>query len=246
MENIIVIALLLLITTYLLFDIETFDVVGDSRYPNYINGINTKMDCCLVTKEYDGNNFKYNYNIYADEECDNSLYELNSNKQLYIVGENWNNNYCKHGMLGSCRNVNRECVDFVDKSFCSKYNMVWSEGTCHNPIPFKFKDKIERVLPKASKDSSVLNFFPNNKTVLQEVKRSDTIKVKKNIQELSEEYVESEVINRNTCPAPNPDIKVDPIIAGMKAQQEGVYSTNMYNTTLAEDYIDKYYLSKLI
>jgi hypothetical protein len=238
METIIVIGLLLLIFIHLLFDIETFDVIGDSHYPNYIDGINTKMDCCLVTKEYDGNDFKYNYNIHSDEKCDNSLYD--SNKQLYIVGEDWNNSYCKDGMLGSCRNVNRECVDFVDKDFCSKYNMVWSKKTCQNPLPYKFKDRIKRILPKVSKGSEILNMFPSNKTALQEVKYISSEESN------NDEYVESYMKGRRTCPAPRPDIKVDPVIAGLKAQQEGVYSTNMYNTTLAEDYIDRYYLSKLI
>ena len=36
--------------------------------------------------------------------------------------------------LGSCRNGYNECIEFVDKEFCNKYNMLWSNQTCNDPI----------------------------------------------------------------------------------------------------------------
>ena len=33
--------------------------------------------------------------------------------------------------LGSCRNVDRECIDFVNKKTCDKYEMRWEPVPCN-------------------------------------------------------------------------------------------------------------------
>jgi hypothetical protein len=98
-----------------------------------------------------GGEFKYHFNKYENEKCDSKLYELNSNKQLYIDGDNdWSNKFCdsSQNVIGSCRNINKECIDFVSKDYCDKYKMIWSEKTCHQPLPYIWKDRINRILPE--------------------------------------------------------------------------------------------------
>jgi hypothetical protein len=38
------------------------------------------------------------------------------------------------GILGSCRRINKECVDFVSRQFCDRYQMTWDEKPCIEPI----------------------------------------------------------------------------------------------------------------
>jgi hypothetical protein len=132
-------------------------------YRNNLDGIpdlNTK--CCLIEKKYlqDDNSinrgdFKYIYAIKQNEECDPSNYELNNNKQLLIDKvNNWSNNKCNNNDsdLRSCRIMNNECIDFVDKPFCDKVQgMIWSDKTCHNPLDFIWQDKIIRNIPEIDK-----------------------------------------------------------------------------------------------
>jgi len=131
--------------------------------------LNTK--CCLIEKKYlqDDNSinkgdFKYVYTIKQNEECDPSNYELNNNKQLLIDGvNNWSNDKCSENIsnLGSCRMINHECIDFVDKQFCDKVTgMVWSNKTCHNPLEFVWQDKIIRNVPEKDKDDGSYEMFP--------------------------------------------------------------------------------------
>ena len=116
-------------------------------------------NCCLVEKKYVsdknelfGGNFKYIYTKKTNEECNNDLHNLNSNKQLLFDGvNNWSNKYCDNKsdvVLGSCRNINKECVDFVDKPFCDNYRMKWSPKTCHEPLDFVWIDPVKLTLPE--------------------------------------------------------------------------------------------------
>lgn len=127
--------------------------------------------CCIIEKKYlpsdnslYGGNFKYTYSPKENGECDSSMYELNNNKQLLIDGvNNWSNNNCtdKNIVLGSCRMINNECIDFVDKSYCDKIpGMVWSEKTCNNPLDFVWQDKITRKVPERDKDDGSYVMFP--------------------------------------------------------------------------------------
>lgn len=115
----------------------------------------TNINCCLVEKKYLpnpdaslGGEFKYLFTKKTNEECDSNLYNLNSNQQLLIDGNNnWSNNYCLANSknLGSCRNINKECIDFVNKSFCDKYKMIWSDKTCHQPLEYIWIDPIKPI-----------------------------------------------------------------------------------------------------
>jgi hypothetical protein len=129
----------------------------------------TKVDCCLVEKKYlpnsaglFGGDFSYVFTKKTNEQCENNLYNLNSNQQLLIDGDNnWSNDFCSEnltkksltdslgslGSLGSCRNMNKECIDFVNKDFCDKYKMKWSDKTCHTPSDYTWVDPIKFKLP---------------------------------------------------------------------------------------------------
>lgn len=126
--------------------------------------------CCLVEKKYlpddnslHGGDFKYVYNTKEKSDCDISLYDINNNKQLLIDGvNNWSNEKCsdKSG-LGSCRMINNECVDFVNKEFCDKVpGMVWSKKTCNNPLEYVWEDRIIRNIPEKDKSDGSYSMFP--------------------------------------------------------------------------------------
>jgi len=112
---------------------------------SFIN-IDDKKECCLIKKEYvldennlDGGDFKYIIKTMKDDNCNHNKYISNNNQQLYIN----DNNKCNIDNIGSCRNYNKECIDFVDKNFCDKYDMIWSNKTCHNSLDFEWKDPIK-------------------------------------------------------------------------------------------------------
>lgn len=121
-----------------------------------------EMNCCLIEKKYlykpgepNNGNFFYTYTKLKNDKCNLNLYNLNDSKQLFIDGENgWDNNKCieSNSTIGSCRNINRECIEFVDKSYCDQYRMQWYNKPCNNSIPFEFKDRINLKLPP--KDTS--------------------------------------------------------------------------------------------
>jgi hypothetical protein len=145
--------------------------------------------------------FEYIYTKLKDDKCDINLYQLDSNKQLMINGENgWDNNMCKNNtkdskLIGSCRYANKECFDYVTPEFCSKFKnqgLVWSEKTCNMPLDFKFNDTVKFHIPTfddkggsiilfpqpdAIRDSSEKNalLFPpsNPNTVVNKVKKSN-------------------------------------------------------------------------
>jgi len=149
------------------------NIIPYSKEDELIPDLNTK--CCLIEKKYlpDDNslyrgNFKYVYNSKENKECDPSLYEINNNQQLLIDGvNNWSNNNCndQNTILGSCRNINNECIDFIDKQFCDKISgMVWSEKTCNNPLEYVWQDKIVRNVPeKDNNDGSYIMFSKQEK-----------------------------------------------------------------------------------
>lgn len=132
-----------------------------------IHNFNTK--CCLVEKKYlpddkslHGGNFKYIYTSKEKSECNPSLYDIDNNKQLLMDGiNNWSNEKCSDNSdLGSCRMINNECIDFVNKDFCDKVpGMVWSEKTCNNPLEYVWQDRIIRNIPEKDKnDGSYIMF----------------------------------------------------------------------------------------
>jgi hypothetical protein len=145
------------------------NVVPYSKQDELIPDIKTK--CCLVEKKYlpdnnslDGGNFKYMYTNKENKECDPSIYELNNNKQLLLDGvNNWSNEKCNDQStnLGSCRLINNECIDFVNKQFCDNIpGMTWSNKTCNNPLDFIWKDMIVRHVPERDKNDGSYIMFP--------------------------------------------------------------------------------------
>lgn len=165
---ILIIILLLLIILKKNIKEKFSDIVSNIVYPNFEadyksdNDTNKSYDlpninCCLVEKKYlpseksiNGGNFKYTFEKLENQKCNNNIYNLNSNKQLFIEGENnWSNENCidNNIKIGSCRNINKECIDFVDNEFCNKYRMVWSDRTCQNAIPYVWIDKMPKLEP---------------------------------------------------------------------------------------------------
>jgi len=144
------------------------DIVPYSN-DNLKSDLNTK--CCLVQKNYLPNdnslykgNFKYTFTSKKNEECDPELYNSDNNNQLLIDKvNNWSNENCSENTnkIGSCRMINYECIDFVDKEYCDKIpEMVWSDKTCNNPLDYVWKDRIIRNVPKKDKNNGSYVMFP--------------------------------------------------------------------------------------
>ena len=151
--------------------------IKDTSKPYYHSELDyidkSEINCCLVEKKYlpsdnsiYGGNFKYIFEKKKNDECNRKIYELNSNKQILIEGDNgWSNNNCSADeeknmqSIGSCRNMNKECIDFVDKSYCDKARMTWSELTCSNSLPYKWIDKLKPDVNDRTNLGAV-NFFP--------------------------------------------------------------------------------------
>lgn len=176
--NKIIILLLVILIIYYLNNREYFsDVLSTIEFPNneenyvpnfslqkekYLNQLTMdykpSLKCCLIENKYipDDNNelggkFEYVYKPMENENCDLKLFRIDSNKQVYFEGNNnWSNANCnpQAKKLGSCRNTNKECIDFVDENFCKEYNMVWSEQTCRDPTKYVWKDKSNFVFPE--------------------------------------------------------------------------------------------------
>lgn len=120
---------------------------------------NNRLDssnCCLVTKKFNGD-YYYEYEKMSGDKCNMDLYILNKNKELLFDGINgWSNNACSFqkdndyiNKLGSCRNNNFECKDFVLEDTCNKYknnsNLILNEfkgNTINDLITFQDKKSL--------------------------------------------------------------------------------------------------------
>ena len=104
-----------------------------SKYSN----INESTECCEIKKiVLTNNNFGYDYNL--NENCSR---DFNSNfrhifKNEIIDNKPFTLDKCsnKNNLIGSCRRIGFECVDFVTPEDCKKYQMKWSDKTCHNQL----------------------------------------------------------------------------------------------------------------
>jgi len=167
MNRMIIILILLLIVLILYCNCnlnESFKFIYDSQNKN----------CCLVEKKYlpdssdvYGGNFKYTYKKLSNEQCDITKHNSDNNKQLLIDGYNgWDNYRCDNkkeiNKIGSCRNTNKECIDFVDKQFCDKYRMEWSTNTCNKPTNYTWDNKNIIVKPESNDGGEFVMF---NKTI---------------------------------------------------------------------------------
>jgi len=143
--NKIIILLLVILIIYYLNNREYFsDVLSTIEFPNNEEKYVPKFP--LEKEKYlDQLTMDYKPSL----KC--CLIRIDSNKQVYFEGNNnWSNTNCNHRAkkLGSCRNTNKECIDFVDENFCKEYNMVWSEQTCRDPTKYVWKDKSNFVFPE--------------------------------------------------------------------------------------------------
>jgi hypothetical protein len=116
----------------------------DNTYQISQDKIMSNVECYLIDKKFSDDNeyskpaFGYSYTKLKDELCDPELYRLDSNKSLIFTKYPQSYYPFEKPMdiqkLGSCRNGYNECIEFVDKEFCNKYNMLWSNQTCNDPI----------------------------------------------------------------------------------------------------------------
>lgn len=188
MFPLILLILLIIISICILKYKENFEPISHNQYNNYEQSYKSDTDlskpvyysqldyqkvpeinCCLVEKKYlpspdelyEGN-FKYVFTKKSGEQCNSSEYNLNSNIELLIDGENnWSNSFCSPNKqkIGSCRNINKECIDFVDKEFCDKYRMKWTTKTCHQPTDYTWVDPINLVdIPRPKGDGTFIMF----------------------------------------------------------------------------------------
>ena len=159
------------------------------KYHNLQTNNESNKICCLVEKKYIENSdslykgkFTYIYNKLKDSQCNPELYRLDSNTQLFINNENkWlpsfyplekneinqqnlfiSNDFCNENKnIGSCRHINKECIDFVDKQLCDKYNMTWSNKTCNEALDFKWEDPINISIDKNKFNTQNVNITTN-------------------------------------------------------------------------------------
>ncbi len=118
---------------------------------------NNRLDssnCCLVTKKFNGK-YYYDYEKMSGDKCNIDLYILNKNKELLFDGINgWSNDACSVqsnyiNKLGSCRNNNFECKDFILENTCNQYknnsNLILNEfkgNTINDLITFQDKKSL--------------------------------------------------------------------------------------------------------
>jgi hypothetical protein len=126
-----------------------------------------KKECCLITDEfiekkgelYDST-FEYIYKKLSDGDCNDKKYNTNKS-QLYIDGVNdWDNNMCKPGSVGSCRFASNECIDLQRKKDCDKAYLEWSPLPCEINTKLVFDDRLKKdnKLPKMP-DYGTVKFF---------------------------------------------------------------------------------------
>jgi hypothetical protein len=107
-----------------------------------MENLDDNKKCYIENKFIDGE-FKY-----VKSEITNN-YNLNT---IDIIDCNDNR------ILGSCRNINKECIDFVTKEHCDNYRMTFSNKTCRDPLPYIWIDKADRPVNKQKDNGEFLLF----------------------------------------------------------------------------------------
>jgi hypothetical protein len=129
------------------------------------NEIDNNTECCLVEKVFvpyknTYGKFQYKYTKLKGNKCKlNNNNITNKNKEILINNKNgWSNKNChkNNKIIGSCRNSNKECVDFVTNEFCDKYNMIWNKKTCNEPLDYVWVDLNPIIKPKTNKNSFIM------------------------------------------------------------------------------------------
>jgi len=142
-----IIILILIIICYLLFfcniveKIENIQNLGYQVLDNYDN-IYSNKQCCIISKKFVPNNFiEYDFKLNKGIDCPRN-YNNNARTIFHkeiVDGEQFDMETCNadNEQFGSCRTMGAfECLDFVTKAECDKYNMVWSKETCSRPLPY--------------------------------------------------------------------------------------------------------------
>lgn len=134
----------LLVIVIVLFTIINCFEKMDNVY--FLNKNETK--CCTIDKKFNENGFYYDYTKTDCKNKDNVKEFTNQiNSSRLLTNDEYPYNLCKLSdsnklintdpvKLGSCRRVDRECIDFVNKQTCDKYNMRWEPVTCNTPIQY--------------------------------------------------------------------------------------------------------------
>ncbi len=135
-----IILLLIFVILYLLFTSSEYNesrkIENLEDLMNHSN-FNTSNKCCEIRKIIQPNNtFSYEYNV-----KDNCRRDYNSNVRYIFENELIDNKPFKMDMctnenkeIGSCRRIGFECMDFVTPEDCKKYEMKWSDKTCHDKL----------------------------------------------------------------------------------------------------------------
>lgn len=156
--------ILIIIIIILYFILFYFNLQEDFEASIY-DSKNNK--CCLIKKVFT-NDFGYEYTEYTGDKCNPDLYQQNNDSQLFVDGiNNWSNDNCYAGnsIIGSCRNVNKECIDFRRHEDCKPYNLKWVRRTCHNTL----QESYPRLKPRFDSNISVSNDNNSKKTLSNQV-----------------------------------------------------------------------------
>jgi hypothetical protein len=130
-----IILLIILIVIFLVINCEQVEKL--ENLDDHSN-LNISEKCCEVRKIIQPNNtFLYEYNV--KENCKN---DYNSNVRYIFENEIVDDkpftlDKCsnENKEIGSCRRIGFECIDFVTPNDCKKYDMKWSDKTCHDKLP---------------------------------------------------------------------------------------------------------------
>jgi hypothetical protein len=129
-----IILLIVGIILYLVFACNTVEKLEDLN--NHSN-INESKKCCEIKKVVLPNNtFGYEYKV-----KENCRRDYNSNIRHIFENEIIDNqpfslDKCsnENKLIGSCRKIGFECMDFVTPEDCKKYQMKWSDKTCRDNL----------------------------------------------------------------------------------------------------------------
>lgn len=129
-----IILLIIGIIIYLVITCNNVEKLEDLS--NYSN-INDSTECCEIRKVIlTNNNFTYDYKL--NENCFRN-YDSNYRhifKNEIIDDKPFSLDKCssKNKLIGSCRKIGFECMDFITPEDCKKYQMTWSDKTCHDKL----------------------------------------------------------------------------------------------------------------
>jgi hypothetical protein len=129
-----IILLIIAIMLYLIYVCNTVENLEDLT--NHSN-INASKKCCEIKKIVLPNNtFGYEYNI-----KENCRRDYNSNIRHIFENEIIDNqpftlDKCNsdNKLIGSCRKIGFECMDFMTSQDCKKYQMKWSDKNCRDKL----------------------------------------------------------------------------------------------------------------